>query len=227
MEDIPREDVQTKSHGDNVIREIDVEEKSSMEVDEIRVGAGAAVADEAAQIPIPLDLYPAAHELPPRPPPANECNYSHFYAIDVGKEYHDQYVFRHHNGLCVIGLASTHAAFMIDTELTGVDYNVGKTSRAEIKAVGKRKKNAQVLESNSVLCKVLAGETFFLIRCCVRGTLLEVNNRLIKESHLISQRPDTEGYIAIMMPRPEDWKKAQASLLTKDQYRERRGILCS
>lgn len=83
MEDIPREDVQTKSHGDNVTREIDVEEKSSMEVDEIRVGAGAAVADEAAQIPIPLDLYPAAHELPPRPPPANECNYSHFYAIGI------------------------------------------------------------------------------------------------------------------------------------------------
>ncbi|KAG6553487.1 hypothetical protein Mapa_004399 [Marchantia paleacea] len=113
---------------------------------------------------------------------------------------------------------------MIDTEITGVDYNVGKTSRAEIKAVGKRKKNAQVLEGNSVLCKVLAGEIFFLIRCCVRGTLLEVNNRLIKEPHLIAQRPDTEGYIAIMMPRPEDWKKAQASLLTKEQYRERRGI---
>ncbi|OAE28374.1 hypothetical protein AXG93_2490s1650 [Marchantia polymorpha subsp. ruderalis] len=215
MEDIPREDVQTKSHGDNVTREIDVEEKSSMEVDEIRVGAGAAVAYEASQIPIPLDLYPAAHELPPRPPPANECNYSHFYAIDVGKEYHDQYVFRHHNGLCVIGLASTHAAFMIDTELTGVDYNVGKTSRAEIKAVGKRKKNAQVLESNSVLCKVLAGETFFLIS--------------FTTDHLTDavSEPDTEGYIAIMMPRPEDWKKAQASLLTKDQYRERRGILCS
>ncbi|KAL3685692.1 hypothetical protein R1sor_003714 [Riccia sorocarpa] len=177
-----------------------------------------------SHVPISLDLYPAAHELPPRPPPANECNYTHYYAIDVGKPFHDQYVFRHHNGLCVIGLASTHAAFMIDTEITGVDYNVGKTSRAEIKAVGKRKKNAQVLEGNSALCKVMAGETFFLVRCCVRGTLLEVNERLIKEPHLLVQRPDTEGYVAIMMPRPEDWKKAQPTFLTPEQYKERRGI---
>ncbi|KAL2653700.1 hypothetical protein R1flu_021828 [Riccia fluitans] len=225
MDDLVNADDPTILTGDDPAIGVEEQEikQDGMEVEVVDAGTIAA-SEPSSRASIPLDLYPAAHELPPRPPPANECNYSHYYAIDVGKPFHDQYVFRHHNGLCVIGLASTHSAFMIDTEISGVDYNVGKTSRTEIKAVGKRKKNAQVLEGNSVLCKVLAGETFFLIRCCVRGTLLEVNERLMKEPQLLIQRPDTEGYVAIMMPRPEDWKKAQATLLTREQYRERRGF---
>jgi glycine cleavage system H lipoate-binding protein len=37
-----------------------------------------------------------------------------------------------------------------------------------------------------VLCKVMVGESFYLIRCCVRGVLLEVNERLIKAPGLLN-----------------------------------------
>jgi hypothetical protein len=40
----------------------------------------------------------------------------------------------------------------------------------------------------------------------------------------ICVQADTEGHIAIMMPRPEDWAKASKVLLTLEQYRERRGL---
>ncbi|CAM6119328.1 unnamed protein product [Calypogeia fissa] len=173
---------------------------------------------------LPLMVFPAAHELPPRPPPANECNFTHYYALDVGKEFHDQYIFRHANGLCVVGLAPTHAAFKATVGITGVDFNVGKSSRADMKAVGKRKKNATVLEGNSVLCKVMTGEMFFLIRCCVRGTLLEVNQRLIQNPQLLVSHADTQGYVAVLMPRSEDWAKAEKSLLTPEDYRAQRGL---
>lgn len=74
--------------------------------------------------------------------------------------------------------------------------------------------NAMSLEPNSVLCKVMVGEAFFMIRsvlfscsqcvgallhvrfssgscgsrCCVRGVLLEVNERLIKDPTLLNKR---------------------------------------
>ncbi|KAG0582122.1 hypothetical protein M758_3G034800 [Ceratodon purpureus] len=170
-------------------------------------------------------LFPRAHELPARPPRAIECNYTHWAALDVGKEFHDQYVYRHANGLCVIGLLPTHAAFKPTPAITAVDFNVGKQNRADAKVSGKRKKNAISLEPNSVLCKVMVGEAFFMIRCCVRGAVLEVNERLIKDPSLLNKRADTEGHIAIMMPRPEDWLKASKTLLTFEQYKERRGIV--
>jgi len=169
-------------------------------------------------------LFPSAEELPPRPPRANSCNYTHWVALDVGKDFHDQYVYRHANGLCVIGLLPTHVAFKPTPAVTAVDFNVGKQSRADLKVSGKRKKNAITLEPNSVLCKVMVGESFYLIRCCVRGVLLEVNERLIKAPGLLNTQADTEGHIAIMMPRPEDWAKASKVLLTLEQYRERRGL---
>lgn len=170
-------------------------------------------------------LFPRAHELPARPPRAIECNYTHWVALDVGKEFHDQYIYRHANGLCVIGLLPTHAALKPTPAVTAVDFNVGKQNRADAKVSGKRKKNAMSLEPNSVLCKVMVGEAFFMIRCCVRGVLLEVNERLIKDPTLLNKRADTEGHVAIMMPRPEDWLKASKTLLTFEQYKERRGIV--
>nr|GMC57798.1 protein Simiate [Ipomoea batatas] len=46
------------------------------------------------------------------------------------------------------------------------------------------------------------------VKCCVKGSLLEVNERLAER----------EGYIAIIMPKPADWLKIKASLLGKEDY---------
>lgn len=169
-----------------------------------------------------LSLYPAAHDLPLRPPQAINSNYAHFFVVDFMKAGHDQYIYRHNNGLCIIGVAPTHVAVGSDDWITAVDFNVGKQSRTEMKVSGKRKNDARVLEPTSALCKVASNDTTYIIRCCLRGALLEVNERLVKEPTLLKTKADSEGFIAIMMPRPGDWKKALPTLLTAEEYAERR-----
>eukprot|EP01018_Ginkgo_biloba_P018500 Gb_23697 [translate_table: standard] len=106
------------------------------------------VGDSAA---VSFSLYPSAHELPLRPPPAIESNYTQYFAIDFLKPGHDQYIYRHANGLCVIGLASSHVALGDKPQVKAVDFNVGKSSRSDIKVTGKRKKLLEY-ERSSCLC---------------------------------------------------------------------------
>ncbi|XP_019155837.1 PREDICTED: uncharacterized protein LOC109152647 isoform X2 [Ipomoea nil] len=100
-------------------------------------------------------LVPRIEDLPSVPPSAVESNFVTYYAPDFIKPGHDQYVRRHANGLCVIGIASSHVAFKDEGGITAVDFNVGKSDRSGIKVTGKRKKNAQHFESNTALCKML------------------------------------------------------------------------
>ncbi|PIN07636.1 putative glycine cleavage system H protein [Handroanthus impetiginosus] len=167
-------------------------------------------------------LLPNVEELPNTPPSAVEANFTTFYAPDFMKPGHDQYVHRHANGLCVIGLVPTHVVFKDKGGIVSVDFNVGKADRSGIKVTGKRKKNAQHFESNTALCKVCTRDSSYIVRCCVKGSLLEVNERLIKQPELLNEMAEREGYIAIIMPKPGDWLKAKASLLDFEQYRELR-----
>ncbi|KAI6690842.1 hypothetical protein NL676_027670 [Syzygium grande] len=164
-------------------------------------------------------LMPDVRDLPLAPPSAVESNFVAYFAPDFMKPGHDQYVYRHPNGLCVVGLAPTHVAFRDEGGVTGVDFNVGKSDRSAIKVTGKRKKNAQHLESNSMLCKVCTKSDSYVVRCCVKGSLLEVNERLIKQPDLLNSSADREGYIAIIMPKPADWLKVKATLLGLEEYK--------
>ncbi|CAL2253753.1 unnamed protein product [Prunus armeniaca] len=146
-------------------------------------------------------LVPNPEDLPLTPPSSVEANFVSYFAPDFMKPGHDQYIYRHANGLCVIGLAPTHVAFKDEGGITAIDFNVGKSDRSGIKVTGKRKKNAQHLESNSALCKVCSKDATYVVssfsymrfevvaafgRCCVKGSLLEVNDRLIKQPELLN-----------------------------------------
>ncbi|KAF4361321.1 hypothetical protein G4B88_015913 [Cannabis sativa] len=82
-------------------------------------------------------LLPNVGDLPLTPPSAVQSNFISYFAPDFLKPMHDQYVYRHANGLCVIGLASTHLAFKEQEGggggITAVDFNVGKSNRSEMK----------------------------------------------------------------------------------------------
>ncbi|XP_072980420.1 uncharacterized protein [Typha angustifolia] len=169
-------------------------------------------------------LLPDLGDLPPIPPSSVEFNFVRYFAVDFLKPGHDQYIYRHANGLCVIGLAPTHVALREEGGITGVDFNVGKSDRSEMKVTGKRKRNAQHFESNTALCKVCANSTSYIVRCCVKGSLLEVNDRLIKKPDLLNSSAEREGYIAIIMPRPADWLKIKDSLLNYEDYKKLRGL---
>ncbi|XP_009334042.2 protein Abitram [Pyrus x bretschneideri] len=169
-------------------------------------------------------LVPNAEDLPLIPPSSVESNFVSYFAPDFMKPGHDHYIYRHANGLCVIGLAPTHVALKEEGGITAVDFNVGKSDRSEIKVTGKRKKNAQHLESNSALCKVCTNDATYIVRCCVKGSLLEVNDRLIKQPDLLNSAADREGYIAIIMPKPADWLKVKDSLLSLEDYKKLREV---
>ncbi|XP_076910939.1 uncharacterized protein LOC143568753 [Bidens hawaiensis] len=170
-------------------------------------------------------LLPNVDDLPVSPSSAIESNFVTYFAPDFMKLEHDQYIYRHANGLCVIGLAAGHVAFKDEGGITVVDFNVGKSNRSEIKVTGKRKRNAQQFESNTALCKVCTtNDTFYIVRCCVKGSLLEVNERLIKQPELLKSSADREGYIAIIMPKPADWLKVKDTFITFDEYKKLRHI---
>uniref|UniRef100_A0A0A9DUK5 Actin-binding transcription modulator n=1 Tax=Arundo donax TaxID=35708 RepID=A0A0A9DUK5_ARUDO len=88
-----------------------------------------------------------------------------------------------------------------------------------MKVTGKRKRNAQHLQENSALCKVSTNDKSFVVRlvplilqpcmsdiivfctevlfmlnfyrCCVKGSLLEINDRLIKQPDLLNTSVST------------------------------------
>ncbi|CAK7346136.1 unnamed protein product [Dovyalis caffra] len=179
-------------------------------------------------------LLPDVRDLPISPPSSIQTNFVSYFAPDFVKPGYDQYVYRHANGLCVIGLAPTHVAFKDEGGITAVDFNVGKSDRSGIKVTGKRKKqtvtnnrehllqNAQHFESNTALCKVCTQNESYIVRCCVKGSLLEVNDKLIKQPDLLNSAAEREGYIAIIMPKPADWLKAKASMLGLEEYEKLR-----
>ncbi|XP_022142526.1 protein Simiate [Momordica charantia] len=170
-------------------------------------------------------LVPDVRDLPLSPPSAVDTNFVSYFVPDFMKQGHDQYVYRHANGLCVIGLASTHIAFKDSGGITAVDFNVGKSDRSSFKVTGKRKKNAQFFEPNSALCKVVTKDASYIVRCSVKGSLLEVNDRLMKQPELLNTVAHREGYIAIVMPKPADWLKVKESLLSLEEYKRLREML--
>ncbi|PNY04882.1 protein FAM206A-like protein [Trifolium pratense] len=131
-------------------------------------------------------LLPDPQNLPLTPPSAVETNFVTYFALDFTKPGHDQYIYRHANGLCVIGLAPSHIAFKDEGGITAIDFNVGKSDRSGVKVTGKRKKNAQHFESNTALCKVSTKNDSYIVRCCVKGSLLEVNPQLITHPELLN-----------------------------------------
>ncbi|XP_020595330.1 protein Simiate-like [Phalaenopsis equestris] len=170
-------------------------------------------------------LIPDFNDLPPVPRSAVESNFVRYYAVDFLKPAHDQYIYRHANGLCVIGLAPTHVALNVKGGVESVDFKLGKSNRSEIKVTGKRKRNAQHLQPDSALCNVCANGAYYTVRCCVKGSLLEVNDRLIRHAELLNLAADREGYIAIIMPKPADWLKIKDSFLSYEDYKKLRGLL--
>ncbi|CAN6852780.1 unnamed protein product [Brassica oleracea var. botrytis] len=101
-----------------------------------------------------------------------------------------------------------------------IEINRGKSSKRKMpkklwKMEKKTKRNCEVccFEGRRVSGKLVNRfasselKTFstaidsYIVRCCVKGSLLEVNQRLIKQPQLLNSSADREGYTAIIMPR--------------------------
>eukprot|EP00070_Physeter_catodon_P031223 XP_028338117.1 protein Simiate-like [Physeter catodon] len=53
---------------------------------------------------------------------------------------------------------------------------------------------------------------------CVRGQLMEVNESILHKPSILQEKPSTEGYSAVVLPKFEESKSITEGLLTQKQY---------
>ena len=109
--------------------------------------------------------------------------------------------------------------------VASVDFSCGKDGKGHqtnSAVSGKRKKGAKLLMENSGVARLTdpAGR-HWTARACVRGKLLELNERLIREPSLASDDPTGAGFLAVVMPRAEDVEKLARTALTPEAYAKR------
>jgi glycine cleavage system H lipoate-binding protein len=111
-----------------------------------------------------------------------ERYYTEMFSCDTaGKPMEDQYVHMHSNRLCVVGVAASHP--VMQEEIESIEFT---KSVLESRVTGKKKKGGRFLLPDTKLCviKCKSGREFAL-NSCIRGSLIEVNERLQTEPELL------------------------------------------
>ncbi|XP_050794229.1 protein Abitram isoform X4 [Gopherus flavomarginatus] len=60
----------------------------------------------------------------------------------------------------------------------------------------------------------------YTIYSCIRGRLMEVNENILDNPTILQEKPSTEGYIAVVLPKFEESKTITQGLLTQKEYEE-------
>ncbi|KAI9906359.1 hypothetical protein PsorP6_004774 [Peronosclerospora sorghi] len=150
-----------------------------------------------------------------------ERYYTEMFSCDtMGKLNEDQYVHMHSNRLCVVGVAESHP--VMQEELVTVEF---ARNLLENRVTGKKKKGGCFMLPNTVICilKCKSGREFTLYSC-IRGSLIEVNERLIKDPELLKRKHQSDGYLIIIQPKKLEVAEIQESLLSKTEYRQFRFV---
>ncbi|XP_007895759.1 protein Abitram [Callorhinchus milii] len=156
-------------------------------------------------------------------PSVVERYFTRWYKTDVkGKPCEDHCVLQHSNRLCVITLAESHPLLQSGRKIQSINYQISANcSRLQNKVTGKSKRGGQFLTELAPLCRIKCtdGEEY-TIYSCIRGRLLEVNENILQEPSLLQEKPSTEGYIAVVLPKFEESKSITQALITREQYQE-------
>ena len=114
-----------------------------------------------------------------------------------------QSVHVHSNGLCVLSIAPTHPSIQPPLRVVGVRYrshdgkNLLKTSVS-----GKGKKGSIFLSERDMVCDVdVSDGSTFKMYACIRGSVIEINERLIAQPQLLGEMPLSDGFVCVMMPK--------------------------
>jgi len=139
-----------------------------------------------------------------------------------GKEGEDHCVLFHSNRICLITLALSHPILREKKEIHKIDFQVSANiDRLKNKVSGKGKHGAQFLHPNSPLCYIeCADGSKYTVQSCIKGKLVEINDSLIENPKLLVEKPDAEGYIAIVLPSISSSNQQREELLTLEEYNE-------
>lgn len=145
--------------------------------------------------------------------------FSKRYVVNVdGVQNNDIMIMFHSNRIALLSLAPSHSFFKKNDEYK-INFSIGKVNRLSNTVKGKGKKGGQVLTPKSVICKVeYADGSSFDIPCCMKGTLVEVNEELVKKPELLKKFPDAEGYIAVILSSIAVSDTTKNEMLVPEEY---------
>ncbi|NXR61301.1 F206A protein, partial [Rhadina sibilatrix] len=159
--------------------------------------------------------------------------FTRWYKPDVkGRPCEDFCVLQHSNRrICVITLAEAHPLLQSGKTIKNINYQISANcSRLQNKVSGKSKRTclfifqmqgAQFLTELAPLCRISSSDgEEYTIYSCIRGRLIEVNENILSNPALLQEKPSTEGYIAVVLPKFEESKSITQGLLTQKEYEE-------
>uniref|UniRef100_A0A1A8I4M9 Protein Abitram n=1 Tax=Nothobranchius kuhntae TaxID=321403 RepID=A0A1A8I4M9_NOTKU len=86
---------------------------------------------------------------------------------------------------------------------------------------GGTEQGGQFVTDFAPLCRITCSDdTQYTIYSCIRGRLLEVNENILKTPNLLLEKPSTEGYIAVILPKFEESKSITENLLRREEFEE-------
>nr|XP_009680770.1 PREDICTED: protein Simiate isoform X1 [Struthio camelus australis] len=124
--------------------------------------------------------------------------------------------------ICVITLAEAHPLLQNGKKIKSINYQISANcSRLQNKVSGKSKRGAQFLTELAPLCRISSSDgEEYTIYSCIRGRLIEVNENILNNPAILQEKPSTEGYIAVVLPKFEESKSITQGLLTQKEYEE-------
>lgn len=144
--------------------------------------------------------------------------FTRFYFPKVSPENNeneDHIVLFHSNRLCLIGLAKSHIAFT--KGIKSICYNIGNCDRSQNQVKGKKKKGGMNLQPLTTLAIISCKDgSEYKVVSCITGKLIEVNDRLENDFEKLSVEGD--GYIAVILCKPENCEKIKSSLVAEQDY---------
>ena len=156
-----------------------------------------------------------------------ERYFKRYYKLDLKYPQNDHLILMHSNKVAVCLIAPTHP--ILDKQ----KYNVKKVEfiqNVNEEMSGKHKHNAKNVNVSQPICKVYCqvlnkkedefSERYFILYSCLNAKLLEINERLLTNPELIQEKPDTEGYYAILMPKLDNLNEQISDLITHSEYIE-------
>jgi hypothetical protein len=149
--------------------------------------------------------------------------YTKYYKLDKQCENNPHILLYHSNRVCILTLPESHPLLQANTyKIMQIEFIQNISANMK----GKRKHNANFLESMQPLCTVRSlkldetpqREQNFTIYSIVNGKLIEINERLLKDPEILQTKTQTLGYIAIIYPKIENIKKQLDELVSHSEY---------
>ncbi|XP_036322919.1 protein Abitram [Rhagoletis pomonella] len=146
--------------------------------------------------------------------------FTRYYYIKDGAEPAPYQVLFHSNRVCLICLAPEHPA--LKAGIKSLTFDIGNTDRSKNTVKGKGKKGGMVLQHDSTLAILTTEQDkTYKIPSCVQSKLVEVNTKWVGEPKGLETAAEGEGYVAIVLPKPEDCENIKRILLTQERYNEK------